>query len=106
MYCTKCGVQLDETSRYCGQCGAATGLAPVTLPVYHRLERPLEGRKIAGVCAGLANYWGVDPTLVRVVFVALAIFPALPAIIPYIGCWIIMPNEMPRALPQPAAGHA
>ncbi len=94
MYCTKCGVALDDAVRYCSQCGAATGNAPAPAPApYRPLVRPFEGRKVAGVCLGLANYWGIDPVLVRVMFVALAVFPALPAIIPYIVCWVIMPNE-------------
>lgn len=93
MYCTKCGVHLEEASRYCSQCGAATGLAPKPDHSYRALVRPLAGRKIAGVCLGLARYFGVDPVLMRILFVALAIFPALPAIIPYIVCWVIMPSE-------------
>lgn len=98
MYCTKCGVALDDAARYCSQCGGATGYAPAASQgPYKRLERPYEGRKIAGVCLGLANYWNVDPVLVRVLFVALAVFPALPAIIPYVVCWAIMPNELRQA---------
>lgn len=104
MFCTKCGVALDDKARYCSSCGTATGLAAPSQEGFRRLSRPLEGRKIAGVCLGLANYWQVDPALVRILFVALAIYPALPAVIPYIVCWAIMPSEepvvRPAAMPQ------
>jgi phage shock protein C len=50
-------------------------------------------RWIAGVCSGLARYWGIDPAIVRILFIALAICPVLPAIIPYIVCWIVIPQE-------------
>ncbi len=107
MYCTKCGVQLDDASRYCSNCGAATGNAPAEpRQPFRRLERPYEGRKVAGVCLGLAHYWGVDPVLVRILFVALALFPALPAIIPYIVCWIIMPNEQRGSLAHSVPSQA
>lgn len=107
MYCTKCGVQLDDVARFCSQCGTATangaaGAAGAAssaattsynaLP-YRPLLRARYGKWIGGVCAGLARYWGVDPALVRIGFLALAICPVLPAIIPYIVCWIIIPQE-------------
>jgi phage shock protein C len=108
MYCTKCGVQMEDTVRYCSQCGTATANAPAASaaagagfgpqPPYRPLVRLRNDRWIAGICSGLARYWGLDPALVRILFVALAICPVLPAIIPYIVCWIVMPQE-PEAAP-------
>lgn len=51
-------------------------------------------RKIGGICSGLGQYFGIDPTLIRLLFIFLCIFTAvLPMVIAYlIGCWII-PNE-------------
>jgi phage shock protein C len=97
MYCTKCGVQMDDTARFCSGCGTASRMqqqqqASSSEP-YKPLVRLRNGRWIAGVCSGLARYWGLDPVLVRILFVALALCPVLPAIIPYIVCWIIMPQE-------------
>lgn len=57
-----------------------------------RLTRVEEGRMIAGVCAGLANYFGVDATLVRLIFILLAIFAA-GGVLLYIILWLIMPME-------------
>jgi len=58
-----------------------------------RLVRPREGKMIGGVAAGLANYFGVDVTLVRVVWVLLLFPGGLPGFLPYIILWIIMPAE-------------
>ncbi|MBN1484706.1 MAG: PspC domain-containing protein [Chloroflexia bacterium] len=51
---------------------------------------------IAGVCAGLAEYFAIDPTLVRLIFVILALMGG-PGILIYIVLWIVMP-EGPTAV--------
>ena len=48
---------------------------------------------IAGVCGGLAEYLGWDPTLVRIVYVLATIFTAFAGVIIYLILWIIMPEE-------------
>jgi phage shock protein C len=58
-----------------------------------RLVRPKEGRRIAGVAAGLANYFDVDVTLVRIIWVILLLPGGLPGFIPYVICWIMIPGE-------------
>lgn len=57
-----------------------------------KLVRPREGRKIAGVALGLANYFNVDVTIVRLVWVFLLIPGGLPGLIPYVVCWIVIPE--------------
>ena len=57
-----------------------------------RLTRVEEGRMIAGVCTGLAKYLGVDATIVRLIFVLLALFAA-GGVLLYIIKWLIMPME-------------
>jgi len=47
---------------------------------------------VAGVCAGIANYFGLDFTLVRAVYAILSVF-FFPMVILYIILWIIMPLE-------------
>ena len=100
MFCTKCGKQLAERDRFCSECGTATGAGIQQVPgtVYNRLSRPRENRKIAGVCSGLARYLGVDPTLLRILTVALAIWPVGLGLVIYLVCWIVMPND-PYLLP-------
>lgn len=49
---------------------------------------------IAGVCGGLAEWLGWDPTLVRVLYVILSIVSAaFPGILVYIALWILMPRR-------------
>jgi len=49
---------------------------------------------IAGVVAGLANYFGMDVTLARVIFVVVSIISvAFPGILVYIALWILIPED-------------
>lgn len=57
-----------------------------------KLYRVSEGKKIAGVCGGVADYLGLDVTLVRVVWAILAICVGC-GLIAYIIAWIIMPEK-------------
>jgi phage shock protein C len=58
-----------------------------------RLVRPKKGRVIAGVALGLANYFNVDVTIVRIVWVFLFIPGGMPGLVPYVILWILMPSE-------------
>lgn len=58
-----------------------------------KLIRPRENRMLAGVCAGVAQYLKIDPTVVRLAAVALAIFTVGTAALLYIAGWILMPEE-------------
>jgi phage shock protein C len=57
-----------------------------------RLYRAREGRVVAGVCAGLAAYFSVDPTLVRLAFVLVTLFGGLGVLF-YLFAWIVIPEE-------------
>ena len=49
-------------------------------------------RLLGGVCAGIAEYLGWDPTLVRIAYIVLSIISAaFPGILVYIILWIVMP---------------
>ena len=65
-----------------------------------RLTKDRRNRKIAGVAAGIANYTGLDPTLVRIAFVALAIFSQGIAIPLYFVLAMALPNA-PRPSDDP-----
>jgi phage shock protein C len=56
------------------------------------LVRPQEGRVIAGVCAGIAQRFGWDTTVVRVLFVASMLLPG-PQVLIYLALWVLMPEE-------------
>jgi len=65
-----------------------------------RLNRSVTDRKIAGICGGMGEYLDVDPTVVRLVTVILALATGLiPMTIGYIIAWFIIP-EAPRTSPQ------
>lgn len=48
---------------------------------------------IAGVCGGLAEYFKIDPVIVRVIAVILLLPGGFPGLIPYAVMWIIVPKE-------------
>jgi len=58
-----------------------------------RLTRPKEGRVIAGVAKGLADYFSIDVTIVRAIFLLLLLPGGLPGLLPYIILWIVIPSE-------------
>ena len=58
-----------------------------------RLERIADQAQIGGVCAGLADYFGIDRALVRILFVIGIFLPHFPAVIIYIIMWIVLPER-------------
>jgi phage shock protein C len=59
----------------------------------HRvLVRPRDGRMLAGVCAGFADYFGLDVTLVRVIWAVVSVITGGAGILAYLVTWIIMPD--------------
>jgi phage shock protein PspC (stress-responsive transcriptional regulator) len=48
---------------------------------------------LAGVCGGLAQFLGLDPSLVRIAYAILTVFTAFAGVIIYILMWIIVPEE-------------
>ena len=133
MTCVRCHQTVEDDSSFCRFCGAAVGTttprqlrrlpaegkiagvcagiaeyldADVTLvfvPEGTRTERTASSGKrllrsttnktIAGVCGGLAEYLSVDATVVRVLFVALSIYPGavLGGVIAYLMAWAVIP---------------
>lgn len=57
-----------------------------------RLYRSEDNRVLAGVCAGLADYFQVDPVLVRLIFVALGFINGLGLLI-YFIMWLVVPDQ-------------
>lgn len=100
MYCSHCGVQIDEQACYCNQCGGATPKA--TKRTSNRvLSRSRDDVKIAGVCAGFARYLELDVTLVRVLWIVLTIYPPGAGLLAYVICWFVMPRD-----PEPVHSNA
>jgi phage shock protein PspC (stress-responsive transcriptional regulator) len=58
------------------------------------LQRSRRTRIIAGVCGGIAEWLGWDPTIVRILYVLVSVLSAaFPGILVYIVLWIIMPKS-------------
>lgn len=58
-----------------------------------KLYRSKTDRKIAGVCGGIAEYFGIDPTVIRVIAVLLLLPGGFPGLLPYLILWIVIPNQ-------------
>jgi phage shock protein C len=59
--------------------------------------RPQAGRKLAGVCQGLANQYGWDVTLIRVIAIVLAVLAFPIGEVAYVLFWVMVPEE-PRVV--------
>lgn len=104
MNCSRCGREIESESAFCRFCGAPVGAA-LPPPRDRRLvRRPHEGR-IGGVCAGMAEYFDTDVTLVRLAWVILTLIPGavLGGLIAYLAAWLIIPAS---ALPTPTRAGA
>jgi phage shock protein C len=107
MYCNNCGKEIPNDVYMCGYCGTRVGSVPLARK---RLMRSRTDRKVAGVCGGIAEYFDVDPTLVRVLWLIITLFSGGLGIIAYIIAWSVMPEEpevvavTPAVNPQPYQG--
>jgi len=97
---------MGEADKFCRECGCETALgrearrqATSAYDAQRRLYRSTSDKKIAGVCSGLAHYFEVEVTLVRLLFVAATIFSCGLALLCYIVAWIIMPSDVRVAPP-------
>ena len=104
MYCNYCGKLIQDDAAVCAYCGVRVGASLART----RLVRPRLGRKVAGVCLGFAEYFDIDVSLVRVVWLITALMTCV-GFIPYILAWIVMPEEpllLPAAMTaQPATNQ-
>lgn len=57
-----------------------------------KLTRSLADAKLAGVCSGIAKYFNLDPTIVRIIWLVLVIACGI-GVLAYLICWLVMPKE-------------
>jgi phage shock protein PspC (stress-responsive transcriptional regulator) len=67
---------------------------------HRQLTRSETNKRIAGVCGGIAEYFDIDPTLVRIAFIVAALIGG-PGIIAYIVLWIVLPRGEPAPAGSP-----
>ena len=96
MYCNYCGKVIPDDANLCSYCGKRVA----GVIARKKLVRPRNGRKIAGVCLGFAEYFDLDVTLVRIVWAVCAIGGGF-GVVAYFAAWIVMPEE-PLLLSAPA----
>jgi phage shock protein C len=98
MVCARCGKDIEAESAFCRYCGASN---PVGGPARRLVRLPSQGR-IAGVCAGIADYLETDVTLVRLGWVLLSIVPGcfVGGFVAYLAAWILMPESNTAAHPD------
>jgi len=99
MYCNYCGKVIQDDVNVCAYCGIRVG----AVTARKRLVRPRADRKIAGVCAGFAEYFDVDVTLVRLVWLFIVLVGGT-GLLAYVIAWIVMPEE-PLRLPAPVGAQ-
>jgi phage shock protein PspC (stress-responsive transcriptional regulator) len=92
MTCANCQKDIAAGSKFCYSCGAKQPETPASAPpptyaAPKRFVRSTNDRKVAGVCAGVADYFDIDPTLVRILWALSTLVPG-PNVIAYIIIWI------------------
>lgn len=81
--CKHCGSMLNEELHE-----TSAGLAS------KRITRSSTEKILGGVCGGFGNYLGVDPTLLRVIWIIVVCFTAiLPGVLTYLLLWLIIPKD-------------
>lgn len=107
MICTNCQREIAPGSNFCYYCGARQSVPAPPRPAMAQryLMRSATNKRIAGVCAGFADYFGLDAVLTRILWVLLTFFTGVfPGVVIYVVSWLIMPvapYPLP-AVPQPA----
>jgi phage shock protein C len=97
MTCVSCQKDIAAGSKFCYSCGAKQPETPASTPppptAYSpkKFVRSTNDRKVAGVCAGVADYFDMDPTLVRILWALATLIPG-PNILAYIVIWIAAPE--------------
>jgi phage shock protein C len=78
----------------------STGPSEPPQPAQRVVRRSRSERVVAGVCGGVGRYLGVDPVLLRIAFIILALANGL-GVVAYVVAWVAIPEEQPDQPPGP-----
>jgi phage shock protein C len=67
---------------------------------HKKLYRSRKQRIVAGVCGGIAEYFNVDATIIRLILVILLLPGGLPGVVPYVIMWVIVPEAPQENIDQ------
>jgi phage shock protein PspC (stress-responsive transcriptional regulator) len=87
--CPYCAEEIRAEAVKCRHCGSAVEGYALTR-TWYRVRR---GKRVAGVCAGLAREFGVSVTVVRLAFLLGTIFGGGTGVVIYLVLWVVMPYE-------------
>ena len=103
-YCAVCGGQLSEGANFCSGCGKAVQFQPSSAPIPGRpLFRVKAGRKLGGVCVGLAQQYSWDISYVRLFVILFTVLTIPIGLAAYAICWVVIP-EVPTTVPVAVPG--
>jgi phage shock protein PspC (stress-responsive transcriptional regulator) len=93
MSCVRCHREIAADAAYCPACGASQQGEANAVRTTRRLVRIPTDAKLAGVCAGIADYLDVDVTMIRALWLALSIVPGaiVGGMVAYALAWVVMP---------------
>jgi|HubBroStandDraft_6_1064221.scaffolds.fasta_scaffold01159_4 phage shock protein C len=116
MICGHCRRDIADNSNFCYYCGAQQVVPPVGAAYnQRRLMRSSVDCKISGVCGGFGEYFAVDSTIVRLIWVLVTFFSGIvPGVIGYFVAWMVMPQApypvivtpAPQAAPPPGGSQS
>jgi len=103
--CPYCAEEIRAEARKCRYCGSFVESGTALSRAWYRRRH---GKMLAGVCAGLADQFGISVTIIRLAFLLSALLGGGVGIIIYLALWVVMPyreyEEPPaESAPPPAA---
>jgi phage shock protein PspC (stress-responsive transcriptional regulator) len=98
--CPHCAEEIRAEAMKCRYCGSFVDSTALTRTWY----RSRRGKRIAGVCAGLAEEFGISVTVLRLAFLLSALMGIGTGVVIYLVLWVVMPyraSEEWTAIPPP-----